>query len=550
MALRPEDRYPSAQALAQDIERWLADEPVSAWREPWRVRAGRWVRRHQTAVTATAAAVLVALLVGGGGAFLLERQWAERRAEQARQEAILRQGVEAALDEVTKLEGKGRWGEARAVLDQAAGRLGEEGPQDLLARLRRDREDLELVARLEDIRLSAAAVVEDRLDQFGADRKYAAVFAETGLAREGDDPAEAGSRVRASAVSGPLVAALDHWACCAQDAGRWAWLLAVAQEADPNRWRDRARQPAVWQDPHALKELLAEEKATDQSPQLLQALGARLRVLGGDAVGMLRRAQARHPDNFWLNFELGVQLDKHDDAEAASYLRAALALRPDTSVLRYNLGVSLYRQGKLREAEAEYRAAILLDPQYARPHINLGTVLADQGRREEAEAEYRTAIRLDPKDALPHNGLGLVLQEQGKLKEAEAEYRAAIPLDPKLADPHYNLGIVLAHQGRREEAGAEFRSAIRLDPKYAGAHNNLGNVLHDQGRLEEAGAEYRSAIRLDPKGAADHYNLGKVLHEQGKWQGRRRSGAPPSASTPGSPHPTTLWASTCTARAS
>ena len=34
MALRPEDRYASAQALAEEVERWLADEPVSAWREP------------------------------------------------------------------------------------------------------------------------------------------------------------------------------------------------------------------------------------------------------------------------------------------------------------------------------------------------------------------------------------------------------------------------------------------------------------------------------------------------------------------------------------
>ena len=33
LALRPEDRYSSAQALADDVDRWLADEPVSAMRE-------------------------------------------------------------------------------------------------------------------------------------------------------------------------------------------------------------------------------------------------------------------------------------------------------------------------------------------------------------------------------------------------------------------------------------------------------------------------------------------------------------------------------------
>jgi serine/threonine-protein kinase len=61
MSLRPEDRYPTPRALAEDIEHWMADEPVAAWREPWTRRARRWERRHRTAVTATAAALLVAL---------------------------------------------------------------------------------------------------------------------------------------------------------------------------------------------------------------------------------------------------------------------------------------------------------------------------------------------------------------------------------------------------------------------------------------------------------------------------------------------------------
>ena len=42
MAPRPEDRYATPRVLADDIERWMADEPVLAWREPWpdRVRRG------------------------------------------------------------------------------------------------------------------------------------------------------------------------------------------------------------------------------------------------------------------------------------------------------------------------------------------------------------------------------------------------------------------------------------------------------------------------------------------------------------------------------
>ena len=60
MATKPEDRHATARALADDVERWAADEPVSAWREPSSVRARRWMRRNRTAVTAASAAVLMA----------------------------------------------------------------------------------------------------------------------------------------------------------------------------------------------------------------------------------------------------------------------------------------------------------------------------------------------------------------------------------------------------------------------------------------------------------------------------------------------------------
>ena len=39
MAVRPEDRYLSAKALADDVEHWLADEPVSAYADQWLERA-------------------------------------------------------------------------------------------------------------------------------------------------------------------------------------------------------------------------------------------------------------------------------------------------------------------------------------------------------------------------------------------------------------------------------------------------------------------------------------------------------------------------------
>jgi tetratricopeptide (TPR) repeat protein/tRNA A-37 threonylcarbamoyl transferase component Bud32 len=62
MAARPADRYASSRMLAEDIERWMADEPVTACPEPVSVRAARWMRQHRTAMIGAAAAGLVGLL--------------------------------------------------------------------------------------------------------------------------------------------------------------------------------------------------------------------------------------------------------------------------------------------------------------------------------------------------------------------------------------------------------------------------------------------------------------------------------------------------------
>jgi eukaryotic-like serine/threonine-protein kinase len=63
MALRPEDRYPSALELAAEVERWLADESITVYRDPWQGRARRWGRRHPALVGASAAAAILFMAV-------------------------------------------------------------------------------------------------------------------------------------------------------------------------------------------------------------------------------------------------------------------------------------------------------------------------------------------------------------------------------------------------------------------------------------------------------------------------------------------------------
>lgn len=63
MALEPAERYATPQELAGDIERWLADEPVSAYGAPWHERLAHWARRHRRGVQSAVAALAVVSVV-------------------------------------------------------------------------------------------------------------------------------------------------------------------------------------------------------------------------------------------------------------------------------------------------------------------------------------------------------------------------------------------------------------------------------------------------------------------------------------------------------
>ena len=94
MAVEVKDRYATAKALADDVERWAADEPVSAWREPPVRRARRWGRRHRSAVAATAAAILVAFV--GTAAVLAVQTRANGELSRANRELSTAKDREAA----------------------------------------------------------------------------------------------------------------------------------------------------------------------------------------------------------------------------------------------------------------------------------------------------------------------------------------------------------------------------------------------------------------------------------------------------------------------
>jgi serine/threonine-protein kinase len=117
MSLRTEDRYPSALALAADVEHHLADEPVAAYREPWVARARRWSRQRRALVAGVAAALVVAAVGLTAATVLLSlsnrrernlKEMAERHEEEAKEQrdkakANFKLAVDAVNDYCTKV---------------------------------------------------------------------------------------------------------------------------------------------------------------------------------------------------------------------------------------------------------------------------------------------------------------------------------------------------------------------------------------------------------------------------------------------------------------
>jgi tetratricopeptide (TPR) repeat protein/tRNA A-37 threonylcarbamoyl transferase component Bud32 len=515
-------RYESASALAADVQRYLDDEPVQACPPSKTYRLGKLVRRHKAGL-GLAACLLLALMLAGYVAWT--------RHDRALQSAGLELVIKAALEESGSLQEQRRLSEALSAARRADGLLaGADVDEALRQRVRARRADLELLDKLENVRLEKMTAVKNgHFDWEGADGLFGQRFRDAGLDVEALPAEEAGARIGRSTVAAELAAVLDHWALTRQrikgaDDPSWKTLLRVARLADPDAWRTRVREALERRDRQALLGVATLEEVFDLPTVTLSVLGSAFLVdkeARGPAEVFLREAQRRHPNDFWLNYNLlRFFRDMQPPRVEEAYLFAAVtvALRPDSPGAHLNLGMLLRDQKcDYDGAIAEYREAIRLKKDYAEAHHNLGYALYLRGRLDEAIAEYREAIRLKKDDAQAQLNLGIALSAKGRLDEAIAEYREAIRINKDHLGAHLNLGALLCDQKRDYDGAiAEFREAIRINKDYADAYYNLGNALAKKGRLDEAIAEYHEAIRLKKDYADAYYNLGNALAKKGR----------------------------------
>jgi tetratricopeptide (TPR) repeat protein len=251
-------------------------------------------------------------------------------------------------------------------------------------------------------------------------------------------PAEAGRRVAASPHADEVVDELDEsilWLSWQRGSGDVEWerrFLAVAEAADRDPWRREVRAASARGDVTALKKLserLDFDRATARGIlNLAAALTGKAEY--PRALELLQALQRRHPDDYWVNFNLALALINRPDinrfAEASRYAAVAVALRPDAVSGHCLLGNLVRRE----DALPELREALRINPRLDIAQLVLGKHLLEMGRLDEAVAAERTSVEVAPVLQLAHGLLGTGLRRQGQYDEAKAAFAKAAGLRP------------------------------------------------------------------------------------------------------------------------
>jgi tetratricopeptide (TPR) repeat protein len=97
------DRYQSAEAVARDVDRWLADEPVEAYPDPLTVRVGRLLRRYRTAVVAAVVLLFTITVTVSLAMVLLSQAYGERALalKEAKDKAVSEEVAHTQADKAT-----------------------------------------------------------------------------------------------------------------------------------------------------------------------------------------------------------------------------------------------------------------------------------------------------------------------------------------------------------------------------------------------------------------------------------------------------------------
>ncbi|MFH1226917.1 MAG: tetratricopeptide repeat protein [Planctomycetota bacterium] len=550
-------RYQTAGALADDLKRYMDDEPITARRTPHITKLWTRAKKNKAISLSVTGAILVlsAVIIG----LMISSARASDKARQFRKEALAYAGEGKydqsliaceKLRELTKSDGQ-----INALYDQCLAQLAKQ-KEATRAKDEKDRKRAEAKAVLD--RASAAHTTEDKIraaqDALKIDSTYGDAYQAIGYAyleklkTAGDDHSLTQSEYREL-----IEKAYEYF--------------SKAIKATPTlaySYYERARITEYsYKKPEAA--IPDYEKTLEYDPNSYIGWYAKGCIEDGqkkydEAIASYTKVIELYPEYDWAYVNRGFSYNEKNELDKAiADYTWAIRLNPKLTEAYYNRGNSYIKKGELDRAIEDLTQVIRINPTDAEAYANRGSAYYNKTERHEltdaawgelfdkAIADFNDAISLNHDYAEAYFRRGHAYFDkserefngnknpdicQALLDKAIADFTRVISITPKDDEAYDNRGSAYYKKTERnnfqdaasaellDKAMADYDEAIRLNPKNATAYSNRSIVYVKKNELDKAITDFNEAIRLNPNNDKAYNDRGVVYQKKARREPR------------------------------
>lgn len=494
MSNNKEHRYQSVSAFIEDCERWLADEPISAWKETRTQEFWRFVRRNRTLSLVVLSALSLIAVTAIGFSILLKGQMDITKSEKdnaitlAQQKTILANEKSALAEEMTGLAH-----DKAALADKVRVSLNEANTQNKLALSTLRNVVWNIQRKLKPVE-SAQSVRRELLDQAlaGLDRVTKSLDSKTEIDR---------ASILAHNELGMIYLTVGN------ADGKNGLALAI-------KHFELAR---------SIGSSIANEQPGEILPQ--RDISITLEHLG-DAqmeMGDFDKAEQAYRESLGIS----VEAEKMHAGDGTLVRDIAFGWEKVGNILLQRGNVAAARDAYI-ESQKSFQSLLDKDPtnvDLRRDCVvalsNIGNIYAQESNWEKAAEAYRECLKRTREESesgnekiqtrdqsVLHNKLGDALRQVGKWDEAAIEFEAGLKIAEHI--------VALAPESTTAQRDLAISFIYAAD---------VSILLKDFDRAESLFQKSlrirKSLVANDPISFADHIEVVKVLSKLGKLEKQR-----------------------------